>query len=214
MKLYTYSNSSAAFRVRIALNLKGIEPEQAFVSLIKDGGEQHKPAYKAVNPQELIPTLDIGGHLIGQSLAIIEYLDETHPTPPLLPSYPLAKARARQIAYAIACDMHPVNNLSVRQYLKSDMKHSDAEVGVWYEHFIHRGFKPIEALLANSTETGRFCQGDEVTLADLCLVPQVYNARRYKISLDAYPTIVRIDAAARALPAFANAAPEKQPDAA
>ena len=214
MKLYTYSNSSAAFRVRIAMNLKGITPEFAFVSLIKDGGEQHKPEYRAVNPQELVPTLYVNGRLIGQSLAIVEYLDETHPTPPLLPSYPLAKARVRQIAYAIACDMHPVNNLSVRQYLKSGMKHSDEEIGVWYEHFIHRGFKPIEALLANSRETGRFCQGDEVTLADICLVPQVYNARRYKISLDAYPTIVRIDAAARALPAFANAVPEKQPDAA
>ena len=192
MKLYTYSNSSAAFRVRIALNIKGIKPEQAFVSLVKDGGEQHKPGYKAINPQEFVPTLDVGGHLIGQSLAIVEYLDETHPTPPLLPGYPLARARARQIAYAVACDMHPINNLSVRQYLKSGMGHADAEVARWYEHFIHRGFGPIEALLANSEQTGRFCQGDEITLADICLVPQVYNARRYKISLDAYPTIVRI----------------------
>ena len=214
MKLYTYSNSSAAYRVRIALNLKGIKPEQAFVSLIKDGGEQHSAAYKAVNPQELVPTLDVGGHLIGQSLAIVEYLDETHPTPPLLPTYPLGKARVRQLALAVACDMHPINNLSVRQYLKFGMKLSDADIGVWYEHFIHRGFKPIEALLANSKETGRYCHGDEPTLADICLVPQVYNARRYKISLDAYPTIVRIDAALRALPAFADAAPEKQPDAA
>ena len=214
MKLYTYSNSSAAYRVRIALNLKGIKPEQAFVSLIKDGGEQHSAAYKAVNPQELVPTLDVGGHLIGQSLAIVEYLDETHPTPPLLPTYPLGKARVRQLALAVACDMHPINNLSVRQYLKSGMKLSDADIGIWYEHFIHRGFKPIEALLSNSKETGRYCHGDEPTLADICLVPQVYNARRYKISLDAYPTIVRIDAALRALPAFADAAPEKQPDAA
>ena len=214
MKLYTYSNSSAAFRVRIAMNLKGITPDYAFVSLIKDGGEQHKPEYRAVNPQEFVPTLDVGGHLIGQSLAIVEYLDETHPTPPLLPTYPLAKARVRQIALAVACDMHPVNNLSVRQYLKAGMKHSDAEIAQWYEHFIHRGFKPIEALLANSPETGVFCHGNAPTLADICLVPQVYNARRYKISLDAYPTIVRIDEAARALPAFANAAPEKQPDAA
>jgi maleylpyruvate isomerase len=214
MKLYTYSNSSAAYRVRIALNLKGLKPEQAFVSLIKDGGEQHKPEYRAVNPQELVPTLDVGGHLIGQSLAIIEYLDETHPTPPLLPTYPLAKARVRQLALAVACDIHPVNNLSVRQFLKSEMKHSDAEINVWYEHFIHRGFKPLEALLANSKDTGTYCHGDDITLADICLVPQVYNARRYKISLDAYPTIARIDAALRALPAFADAAPEKQPDAA
>jgi maleylacetoacetate isomerase len=214
MKLYTYSNSSAAFRVRIAMNLKGIRPEQVFVSLIKDGGEHHKPEYRAVNPQELVPTLEVSGQAIGQSLAIVEYLDEVHPTPRLLPRHPLERARVRQIALAIACDMHPVNNLSVRQYLKSGMKHSDEEIAVWYEHFIHRGFKPIEALLANSKETGRYCHGDEVTLADICLVPQVYNARRYKISLDAYPTIVRIEAALRALTAFADAAPEKQPDAA
>ncbi len=213
MKLYTYGNSSAAFRVRIALNIKGITPDYTVVNLIKDGGEQHTAAYKALNPQELVPTLDVGGRLIGQSLAIVEYLDETHPTPPLLPSYPLAKARARQIAYAVACDMHPINNLSVRQHLKSEMKHTDEEIAVWYEHFIHRGFRAIEALLANSTETGRYCQGNEVTIADLCLVPQVYNARRYKIALDAYPTIVRIDTALRALPAFADAVPEKQRDA-
>jgi len=214
MKLYTYANSSAAYRVRIAMNLKSIKPEQVFVSLIKDGGEHHRPEYHAINPQELVPTLDVGGRLIGQSLAIIEYLDETHPTPRLLPHHPLDRARVRQIALAVACDMHPINNLSVRQYLKSDMKHSDAEIAIWYEHFIHRGFKAIEALLSGSKETGRYCHGDEVTLADICLVPQVYNARRFKISLEAYPTITRIDAALCMLPAFAEAAPEKQPDAA
>lgn len=214
MKLYTYSNSSAAYRVRIALNLKSIKPEYEFVSLVKNGGEQHRPEYQAVNPQEFVPTLQVAGHNLGQSLAIIEYLDEVHPNPPLLPMHPLERARVRQIALAIACDIHPVNNLSVRQFLKSEMKHSDAEINVWYEHFIHRGFKPLEALLANSKETGKYCHGDEITLADICLVPQVYNARRYKISLDAYPTIVRIDAALTALPEFADAAPEKQPDAA
>jgi maleylpyruvate isomerase len=214
MKLYTYANSSAAYRVRIAMNLKGITPEYAFVNLIKDGGEHHKPEYRAVNPQELVPTLVVGGQAIGQSLAIVEYLDEVHPSPRLLPVHPLERARVRQIALAVACDMHPVNNLGVRQYLKSALKHSDEEIAVWYEHFIHRGFKAIEALLAGSKDTGRYCHGEEVTLADICLVPQVYNARRYNISLDAYPTIVRIDAAARALPAFAEAAPEKQPDAA
>jgi len=214
MKLYTYANSSAAYRVRIAMNLKSIKPEQAFVHLLKDGGEHHKAAYHALNPQELVPTLEVGGRNIGQSLAIIEYLDETHPTPRILPHHPLDRARVRQIALAIACDMHPIMNLGVRQYLKSDMKKSDEEIAVWYEHFIHRGFKAIEALLAGSKETGKYCQGDEVTLADICLVPQVYNARRNKIALDAYPTIVRIDAALCALPAFVDAAPEKQPDAA
>src|SRR6185503_3550794 len=148
MKLYTYANSSAAYRVRIAMNLKSIKPEQAFVSLIKDGGEHHRPEYRAINPQELVPTLDVGGRLIGQSLAIIEYLDETHPTPRLLPHHPLERARVRQIALAVACDMHPINNLGVRQYLKSDMKKSDEEIAAWYEHFIHRGFRAIEALLA------------------------------------------------------------------
>jgi len=214
MKLYTYSNSSAAYRVRIALNLKAIKAEYEFVSLVKNGGEQHRPDYQAVNPQEFVPTLQVAGHNLGQSLAIIEYLDEVHPNPPLLPMHPLERARVRQLALAVACDIHPVNNLSVRQFLKSEMKHSDAEINVWYEHFIHRGFKPLEALLANSKETGKYCHGDEITLADICLVPQVYNARRYKISLEAYPTIVRIDAALRALPEFADAAPEKQPDAA
>lgn len=214
MKLYTYANSSAAYRVRIAMNLKSIKPEQVFVHLLKDGGEHHKAEYHALNPQELVPTLVVGGRNIGQSLAIVEYLDETHPTPRILPHHPLDRARVRQIALAIACDMHPVMNLSVRQYLKSDMKKSDEEIAVWYEHFIHRGFKAIETLLADSKETGKYCHGDEVTLADICLVPQVYNARRNKIALDAYPVIVRIDAALRELPAFADAAPEKQPDAA
>jgi maleylpyruvate isomerase len=214
MKLYTYANSSAAYRVRIALNLKSITPELAFVSLIKDGGEHHRPEYHAINPQELVPTLQVGGRNLGQSLAIIEYLDETHPTPRLLPHHPLDRARVRQIALAVACDMHPINNLGVRQYLKTEMKHSDAEIAVWYEHFIHRGFKAIEALLADSKETGKYCHGDDVTIADICLVPQVYNARRYKIALDAYPTIVRIDAALTTLSAFADAAPERQPDAA
>lgn len=214
MKLYTYSNSSAAYRVRIAMNLKNIKAEQAFVHLLKDGGEHHKPEYHALNPQELVPTLEVGGRNIGQSLAIIEYLDETHPTPRLLPYHPLDRARVRQIALAIACDMHPIMNLSVRQYLKSGMKLSDEQIAVWYEHFIHRGFKAIETLLADSKETGTYCHGDEVTLADICLVPQVYNARRNKIALDAYPTIVRIDAGLREIDAFADAAPERQPDAA
>lgn len=213
MKLYTYGNSSAAYRVRIALNVKGLKPDLESIDLVKDGGVQHSAAYRAVNPQELVPALEVGGQIFAQSLAIIEYLEETHPTPRLLPAYPAERARVRQIALAIACDIHPINNLSARQYLKSPLGASDDQINTWYRHWIDRGFRAIETLLANSSLTGRYCHGDDVTLADACLVPQVYNARRFKIPLDAYPTIVRIDEALRALPEVADAAPEKQPDA-
>jgi maleylacetoacetate isomerase len=213
MKFYTYANSSAAYRVRIALNLKGLKPEPVYVNLLKDGGEQRKPEYKAVNPQGLVPALVDDGHALGQSLAIVEYLDETHPSPELMPRDAWGRARVRQIALAIACDIHPVNNLSIRQYLKSPLGQSDAEISAWYRHWIDRGFTALETLLSSSTETGRFAHGDTPTLADICIVPQLYNARRYKIPLDSYPTLVRIDAEARALKAFADAAPEAQPDA-
>ena len=213
MKLYDYAYSSAAYRVRIAMNLKGIACERVSIHLVKDGGVQHSPAYKAVNPQELVPTLDVDGQLIGQSLAIIEYLDETHPMPPLLPSYPLEKARVRQIAQVIACDIHPINNLSVRQHLKT-LGHSDDEImAKWYAHWIARGFAALETLLSGSKATGRFCHGDAPTLADICLVPQMANAYRFKVPVDNFPTLVRIDRACRELRAFADAAPEKQPDA-
>lgn len=213
MKFYTYANSSAAYRVRIALNLKGLKPELVFVNLLKDGGEQRKPEYKAINPQGLVPAFADGGHAMGQSLAIIEYLDETHPSPELLPRDAWGRARVRQIALAIACDIHPVNNLSIRQYLKSPLGQSDAEIAAWYRHWIDRGFAALEALLSASPETGRFAHGDTPTLADICIVPQVYNARRFKIPLDDYPTLVRVDQEARELKAFADAAPEMQPDA-
>lgn len=213
MKLYDYAYSSAGYRARIALNLKGLSYERSIVNLIRDGGEQHSAAYKAVNAQSLIPTLDVDGRLIGQSLAIIEYLDEVHPVPPLLPSYPAEKARVRQIAYEIACDIHPVNNQRVRKRLK-DFGHSDEEIlNKWYGHWITLGFAALEEQLAGSKETGIFCHGDTPTLADVCLVPQMANAYRFKIPVDAFPTLVRIDKACRALPAFAAAAPEKQPDA-
>jgi maleylpyruvate isomerase len=213
MKLYTYAQSSAAYRVRIALNLKGIKPDYEFVHLLKDGGQQHAPTYRALNPQELVPTLEVDGHPLGQSLAIIEYLDETQPNPPLLPPEPLARARVRQIAYAIACDIHPVNNLRVRQYLKSVLGLSDEAGSAWYRHWIELGFKGIEAMLYGSQESGPYCHGHKVTLADICLVPQVANARRFNVPLEPFPTIVRIDHALRELPAFIAAAPEKQPDA-
>ncbi|MCE9522727.1 MAG: maleylacetoacetate isomerase [Alphaproteobacteria bacterium] len=214
MKLYDYAYSSAGYRARIALNLKGLKYERSVVNLIKDGGQQHSAAYKAVNPQELIPTLETDGRVIGQSLAIVEYLDETYPTPPLLPSYPAEKARVRQIAYEIACDIHPINNQRVRQHLKA-LGHSEEEIlSKWYAHWIAIGFAALETQLSGSKETGQFCHGDTPTLADICLVPQMANAYRFKVPVDAFPTLVRIDAACRALPAFAAAAPEKQPDAA
>jgi maleylpyruvate isomerase len=214
MKLYDYAFSSAAYRARIALNLKGLSYDRAVISLIKDGGQQHSAAYKTINPQGLIPTLEDGGHVIGQSLAIVEYLDEIYPLPPLLPSYPAEKARVRQIAYEIACDIHPLNNMRVRAQLKA-MGHAEDEIVTkWYAHWITVGFAALEKQLSGSKQTGTYCHGDTPTLADICLVPQMANAYRFKVPVDAFPTLVRIDKTARAHPAFAAAAPEKQPDAA
>ncbi len=212
MKLYDYAFSSAAYRARIALNLKGIAYEHVIISLLK--GEQSSAAYKAINPQALIPTLEDGGYVIGQSLAIVEYLDEIYPSPPLLPSYPAEKARVRQIAYEIACDIHPVNNMRVRAQLKA-MGHADDEIMTkWYAHWITVGFAALEKQLSGSKQTGAYCHGDTPTLADICLVPQMANAYRFKVPVDAFPTLVRIDKTCREHPAFAAAAPEKQPDAA
>lgn len=206
---YTYANSSAAYRTRIALNLKGLKAEEKYVHLLKDGGQQHDPSYAALNPMELIPTLVDGDAVLGQSLAIIEYLDETHPEPPFLPKGPAARARVRQIALSVACDIHPVNNLRIRQYLAKTLAIGDEASKTWYRHWIDAGFRGIEALL---DADGPYACGDTVTMADIVLVPQVANARRFDIPLDAYPRIVRADAAARALQAFADAAPEKQLD--
>jgi maleylacetoacetate isomerase len=206
---YTYANSSAAYRTRIALNLKGLKPEERYVNLLLDGGQQHGAGYAAVNPQEILPALVEDGQALGQSLAIIEYLDETHPEPPLLPRAPLARARVRQIALAIACDIHPVNNLRVRQYLTRELKADEAASMAWMKHWIDVGFAGVEPLL---DPVGPYACGPVVTLADLVLVPQVFNARRFKIPLDAWPRLVRADAAARALPAFIAAEPQNQPD--
>ncbi len=212
MKLYDYAFSSAAYRARIALNLKGLTYDRSVVSLLK--GEQSSAAYKAVNPQALIPTLEDGGHVIGQSLAIVEYLDEIYPSPPLLPSYPAEKARVRQIAYEIACDIHPLNNMRVRAQLKA-MGHAEDEIMTkWYAHWITVGFAALEKQLSESKLTGKYCHGDTPTLADIFLVPQMANAYRFKVPVDAFPTLVRIDKTCREHPAFAAAAPEKQPDAA
>jgi maleylacetoacetate isomerase len=210
MKLYSYFRSSAAFRVRIALNLKGLAYEIVPVHLIKDGGHNRRPEFRAVNPQMRIPALvaRTGEELI-QSLAIIEYLDETHPEPPLLPRNPIARARARALAQIIACDIHPLNNVGPLRYLKHEMHQEQSAIDAWYHHWVVAGFEALEALVG----TGPYCCGGDITMADLCLVPQVYNARRLKVPLDKFPKIVDIDAACLQLPAFARALPENQPDA-
>ena len=210
IKLYGYFRSSAAYRVRIALNLKNIPYADAFVRLAK--GEQHK-AYALLNPQKLIPALETDGEVLTQSLAIIEYLEETHPEPPLLPQDPLGRARIRAIALHVACDIHPLNNLRVLKYLVGPLGASEDEKLAWYRHWIKEGLAAIEAMLARDPATGAFCHGARPTLADVCLVPQVANARRFECPLDAYPTIRRIEAACLALSAFAKASPGNQPDA-
>lgn len=212
MKLYTYFRSSAAFRVRIALNLKGLDYEPRLVHLRK--GEQSASAYVKVNPQGLVPTLELDeGKRLAQSLAIIEYLDETHPRPPLVPQEPLARARVRSLAQLIACEIHPLNNLRTLQYLRQQLGQSEAQVGAWYRHWIADGFARLEAALAGSRETGAFCHGDAPTMADCCLVPQVFNARRYEFDGARYPTTMRVFEQCMKLEAFERAQPSKQPDA-
>ena len=211
--LYGYFRSSAAFRARIALNLKGIVPALRFVHLLKDGGQQHAPEYRALNPQELIPALVHDGHTITQSLAIVEYLDELVPQPPLLPKDAFGRARVRALAYAVACDIHPVNNLRIGQYIKRTFGRSDEDVFDWHRHWITLGFDALETMLAGEPQTGRFCHGDTPSLADICLVPQVFNARRMKLDVARWPTIARIEAEALAQPAFDAAQPKNQPDA-
>jgi maleylacetoacetate isomerase len=212
MKLHDYFRSSAAYRVRIALNLKGVAPERAFVHLAK--GQQRGAHYLALNPQGLVPALELDdGTVLTQSLAIIDWLDEAYREPPLLPDDATARARVRSIALAIACDIHPLNNTRVLNYLSHTLGVADEQRSGWYKYWIDLGFEALELRLSRESATGRFCHGERPTLADVCLVPQVANARRYKIDLSPYPTIVRIDAACNELPAFASAAPARQPDA-
>ena len=213
MKLYGYFRSSAAYRVRIALNLKGLEYEAVSVHLLKDGGQQRSESYKALNPTELVPTLVDGELALGQSMAILEYLEETHPEPALLPRDPAGRARVRAIAQTIACDIHPLNNLRVLQHLKRELKVDDGTKDAWYRHWVDVGLRGVEALLANHPATGRFCHGDQVTLADVLLVPQVYNARRFDCDLSGMPTITRIVEECASLDAFQRAEPARQPDA-
>ena len=213
MKLYTYFRSSAAFRTRIALNLKGITYESVAVDLRAAANAHRKPAFLAVNPQGLVPALEHEGTTIAQSLAIIEYLDETFPEPPLLPSSPADRAHVRAMALAVACDVHPLNNLRVLNYLRGPLGHDDEAVNSWYRHWIGEGFRGLEEDAKRMSGDRRHLFGTSVTLADVCLVPQMYNARRFNCDLEAYPTLRSICAHLESLPAFANAVPEMQADA-
>lgn len=211
--LHSYWRSSAAYRVRIGLNLKGLRYDIAPVHLLRDGGDQHRPDYLQTNPQRLVPVLQHGQRMLRQSLAILEYLDEVWPEPPLLPATARDRHRVRALAQMVACDIHPLNNLRVLKYFEHDWGVPQPERDVWIRHWIVDGFTAFEALLRNHPSTGEFCDGHMPTIADCSLIPQVYNARRFGIDLGAYPTILRIEAACLALPAFDAARPERQPDA-
>ena len=213
MKLYTFFRSSASYRVRIALNLKAIGCEQAPIHLRRGGGEQLMPAYTAINPQALVPTLEDNGRILTQSLAIMEYLEETHPNPPLLPKDPADRALVRSMALVIACEVHPIQNLRVLNYVKATYNQTDEQVNKWAQHWIDLGLAALQEMIVAQPKRGKFCFGDVPTLADVCLIPQLGNARRYGCDLSKYPTILEIEKNCNAIPAFANAAPEKQPDA-
>jgi maleylacetoacetate isomerase len=211
MKLHGYYRSSAAFRVRIALNLKKLDHASAFIHLRR--GDQTQPGYLGLNPQGLVPALEMdGGDTLIQSLPIIEYLDETHPEPPLLPPDAAGRARVRALAAIVACDIHPLNNLRVLRYLHRSLGQGEAAIGAWYNHWIKSGFAAIEQLLARDARTGQFCHGDNPGLADIALVPQVVNAERYRLDLRPYPTISRIFKTCMTLDAFAAVHPQRQPD--
>lgn len=211
MELYTYYRSSAAFRVRIALNLKGIKPDNHCIHLVKDGGQQHKPEYKKVNPQGFVPALVDQGHTITQSIAIIAYLDETHPNPPLLPKDPVGRARVRALSLAIACDIHPLQNTRVMKYLEQEFHAGEEARKRWISRWITEGFTAMEELLAEGG-TGKCCHGDTPTMADVLLVPQMFSARRFGVDTAPFATLRRIDEYCQALKPFADAAPAKQPD--
>ncbi|NIA70090.1 maleylacetoacetate isomerase [Pelagibius litoralis] len=216
MKLHNYFRSSTSYRVRIALALKGLPYE--YVSYHLREGEQRGESYLSINPQGLVPTLELDGEgvetgaLLPQSMAILEYLDEAYPEPPLLPQGPLERARVRSLAYAVACDIHPLNNLRVLNYLVGPLGQDRKVQGEWFRHWVAVEFAALEQRLADEPQTGRFCHGDSPGLADLCLVPQVVNGRRFDCDMTPYPTIRRIHEACMEISAFVEAAPDRQPD--
>jgi len=213
MKLYSFFRSSASYRVRIALNMKGLSYEQAAIHLRRGGGEQLTSAYRKINPQALVPALEADGRVLTQSLAIIEYLEETHPNPPLLPKDAADKAVVRSMALVIACEVHPIQNLRVLNYVKMIYNQTDEQVNRWAQHWIDLGLSALEEMILTQPRRGKFCFGDAPTLADICLIPQLGNARRYGCDPAKYPAILEIEKNCNTIPAFANAAPEKQPDA-
>jgi maleylpyruvate isomerase len=213
LTLYNYFRSSASFRVRIALNLKKLPYTYAAVHLSRGGGEQFAPAFRALNADALIPVLDDDGQVLNQSLAIIEYLEETHPEPPLLPHRPLERAYVRAFAMTIACEIHPLNNLRVLRYLVHRLGVSEDDKNTWYRHWVEQGLAALEARVLAEGRSGRHVLGDQVTMADVVLVPQVFNARRFDCNLGHVPTLMRIFDHCMELPAFVDAQPERQPDA-
>jgi len=212
MKLYTFFRSSASFRVRIAMNHKRLKYEAAIVSLPK--GEHLEANYKSVNSQGLVPALEDAGRILTQSLAIIEYLDEVHPGPKLLPSDPLDRAYVRALSQIVACEIHPLNNLRTLKYIRKTYGLDDDGVNAWYRHWIAEGFEMMESFLKRERKHGKFCFRDQVTMADCCLVPQVFNAQRYNCDLKPYPAVMRLHEECMKLEAFVAAQPSKQPDAA
>lgn len=213
LRLYSYWRSSAAYRVRIGLNLKGLRYETVPVHLVREGGQQHQPDYVELNPQHLVPTLVHGARVIRQSLAILEYLDEAWPSPSFLPMTARDRARVRGLAQLIAADIHPLNNLRVLRYFEQNWRVPQSERDDWVKHWIVEGFQAMETLLVNDPATGTFCHGQAPGLADCCLVPQVFNARRFGVDMSPFPTLERIEQACLALPAFVEAQPSRQPDA-
>ena len=209
--LYTYFRSSAAFRVRIALELKGLKHQDVYVHLRKN--EQMSQAFRDLNPQGFVPTLIHAGHAISQSLAIIEYLDEVFPDLPLLPNDPLSRARVRQIAYAIACDIHPINNLRVRRFLIREYGKNETDIDDFMRYWIEQGFDALEKMIGGHPQTGRFCHGEQPTMADLCLIPQIANARTVNMDINRWPTLRAIEKSAYEMPAFVAAQPKSQADA-
>ncbi len=213
MKLYSYYRSSASYRVRIALNYKKLAYEHHSIHLVKNGGEQHAPEYRHLNPQEQVPTFIDGDFVLTQSMAILEYLEEKHPKPHVMPKNPEQRAYVRQLSLISVADIHPLNNLKVLNHLSGEFGISQEQKNAWYHKWIRQGFDAIETLLDRSPfRTGAYCCGDEVTMADMCLIPQVYNAQRYELPMTDYPLISAIEQACMKLPAFLDAAPEHQPD--